>query len=401
MSDMRGNGLQSNYAKMSNFGDGPLPVGHSQSMNFYGCFDLTGNVREWLWTETPEGRAIQGGAWNDAIYMMSAGTHASPFDRDSRNGFRCVIYPDIEDIPKEVFQPVTGASLGRRFLPLEKSVSDEVFKVYKSQFAYDKSDLEAKIEEVDESPEDWIRQTVSFNAAYDDDRILAQLYLPKSGTPPFHVIVFFPGDFSTWEASSKDVWYEQKMFDFILSDGRAVLYPVYWGTYERRTENSRNMIMAFDKRSQIEALTKIIQDFRRSVDYLETRKDIDSQMIAYYGYSWGGLMGGIIPAVEERVRVNILVCGGLATKMKEFAMQSEIDQVHYIPRVKVPTLMLNGMYDRIYPYEETVVPFYERLGTPEEDKDLKTYDTDHFVPRNDLVKEVLGWLDKYFGPARK
>jgi hypothetical protein len=27
------------------------------------------------------------------------------------------------------------------------------------------------------------------------------------------------------------------------------------------------------------------------------------------------------------------------------------------------------------------------------------YDTDHFIPRNELIKETLGWLDRYLGPA--
>jgi hypothetical protein len=62
--------------------------------------------------------------------------------------------------------------------------------------------------------------------------------------------------------------------------------------------------------------------------------------------------------------------------------------------------MLNGRYDTSFPYEFTVKPMFDFLGTPEEHKVLKTYETDHYIPRNELIKESLAWLDKYLGPVR-
>lgn len=72
---------------------------------------------------------------------------------------------------------------------------------------------------------------------------------------------------------------------------------------------------------------------------------------------------------------------------------------NYVTRVKIPTLMLNGRYDMIFPYETSQKPMYDLLGTPEEEKLLKLYDTDHSVPGKELVRETLGWLDKYLGPV--
>ncbi len=57
--------------------------------------------------------------------------------------------------------------------------------------------------------------------------------------------------------------------------------------------------------------------------------------------------------------------------------------------------MLNGKYDIWYSYEYTVRPMFELLGTPPADKKLLVYETDHYVPYKDLVKETLDWLDKY------
>ena len=44
-------------------------------------------------------------------------------------------------------------------------------------------------------------------------------------------------------------------------------------------------------------------------------------------------------------------------------------------------------------------PLYELLGTPEEHKKLALYPTDHIPPMNDVVREVLDWLDEYLGPV--
>jgi dipeptidyl aminopeptidase/acylaminoacyl peptidase len=77
----------------------------------------------------------------------------------------------------------------------------------------------------------------------------------------------------------------------------------------------------------------------------------------------------------------------------------EIDAINYVSRVKIPTLMLNGKYDYRYNIDINVTPFYRLLGTPAKDKILKVYETDHYVPRSEKIKETLNWLDKYFGPV--
>lgn len=62
--------------------------------------------------------------------------------------------------------------------------------------------------------------------------------------------------------------------------------------------------------------------------------------------------------------------------------------------------MLNGRYDMAFPYETSSKLMFGLLGTPKEDKEQKVYETDHFVPLNELIKESLAWLDKYLGPVK-
>ena len=63
--------------------------------------------------------------------------------------------------------------------------------------------------------------------------------------------------------------------------------------------------------------------------------------------------------------------------------------------------MLNGKYDFTFPLENSVKPFFKLLGTPDKDKRIIIYETDHYVLKNEVIKEVLAWCDTYLGPVRK
>ena len=63
------------------------------------------------------------------------------------------------------------------------------------------------------------------------------------------------------------------------------------------------------------------------------------------GFSWGAAMGSVLPAVEDRIKVCVLICPG-------FNLQKswpEVDELNFAPHVKVPVLMLNGHFDFFYP----------------------------------------------------
>ena len=45
-------------------------------------------------------------------------------------------------------------------------------------------------------------------------------------------------------------------------------------------------------------------------------------------------------------------------------------------------------------------PFFRFLGSPAPDKKYLVYEGGHDVPRTELIKETLGWLDKYLGVPR-
>ncbi|MFH1762724.1 MAG: SUMF1/EgtB/PvdO family nonheme iron enzyme, partial [Gemmatimonadota bacterium] len=388
-------------APFTNFGgEGPVPVGSLSGITAYGAFDMPGNVREWCWNETPEGRIVRGGAWEDNTYEFENQRQAPPMDRSARNGFRLAFYPDPEAVPEAVvaLQTIPWSVDLRSRSP----VSDAVFDVYREQFAYDPTDLNAEVESREESPGGWVHEKISFDAAYGGERVLAHLFLPANTLPPYQTVVYFPGSASTWMPSSENLesYYEFYMFlSYLVRNGRAVLYPVYKGTFERGSPELMVLSdpqMSGDTRAYTEYLTQAVKDFRRSIDYLETRPEIDGERLAYYGMSWGGYFGAIIPAVEERLKASVLVAGGLWGLGRP-----EACDLNYVTRVRIPTLILNGRYDVFFPPETSSRPMLELLGTPVQDKRLILYETDHIPPKAEYIKETLAWLDKYLGPVRR
>jgi dienelactone hydrolase len=388
-------------APFSNFqGTGPVAAGSLPGLTAYGALDMAGNVREWCWNETKSGRMIRGGAWGDNTYMFGNLSEAPAMERFPKDGFRCAVYPDLKSVPPAAFAVVRPPAI--EDLYREKPVPDDVFQVYKEQFSYDRTDLEARVESREERP-DWIHETVSFAAAYGGERVLAHLFLPRNAKPPFQAVVYFPGSASIDQRSSKEIetYYEFPMFlSFVVKNGRAVLYPVYKGTFERGNDVLTKLLYGLldgqESHQYTDLFVQEIKDLRRSVDYLQTRSDIDGKKIAYYGMSWGGWLGIHATAVEDRFKASILTGGAMDGRGRP-----ETKDVNYVRRVKVPTLMLNGRYDTINPVETHIQPMFDLLGTPAADKRLELFETDHIPPYNEYVKETLAWLDKYLGPVKR
>jgi dienelactone hydrolase len=390
-----GNALGRLLLPLSNFkGRGPVPVGTTEAISWDGVTDLAGNVREWCWNASEKGRCLRGGAWNDQEYMYYNVTQAPAFDRSEKNGLRCARYVDAGAVPPSAFDAYkTGAV---RDLRAEKPVSDEVFAAYREQYAYDPRPLEARIEARDDDREDWVREKVSFTAAYAGERVIAQVFLPRRAGPPFQAVVYFPGSGAVGPRLS-DVLEEGIEFSqnisFFLQAGRAVLYPVMKGTHERRRgggdwpdEGSRENV-AWN--------VQLVQDVRRSVDYLVSRPDIDPNRLAFCGFSWGGYMASLVLATEDRFKTGIVHSGGLAASR----IRPEVDPINYVSRVRMPVLMLHGRYDLQVPLETEGRPMFDLLGTPAPDKRLYVVDSDHWIPRPNLIRESLAWLDKYLGPV--
>ena len=131
--------------------------------------------------------------------------------------------------------------------------------MYRRQYAYDRTPLNAVVEATEETAI-WLRHTVVIDAAYGGERMRAHLFLPKHGSPPYQTVVFFPPGDAFVLPSSRDL--SLRWGEFILRSGRAFLYPVYKGTYERAT--SDKMGSNADRELRI----AWSRDLGRAIDYL-------------------------------------------------------------------------------------------------------------------------------------
>jgi dienelactone hydrolase len=368
-------------------GSGPAAVGQFGGMGPYGTMDMAGNVREWCLNAGGDERYILGGGWNDPSYAFNDAFAQPPFDRSIANGLRLASYAPGEDL-SEASRPIMR--LARNFMA-ETPVSDEVFAAYRRFFDYDPTPLEAAVEVVD-TTDDFIRERIAYNTAY-GERMLGYLVRPRHGTPPFQTVIYFPGSGSIFRRNSEGMFPNART-DFIVKSGRAVMHPVYKSTYERG--DSLRSDYADESAFYKEHVIAWVKDYRRSVDYIATRGEIDTTALAYFGFSWGGYLGGLIPALEPRLSASVLYVAGLEVQRG----QPEVEPLNYLPRITIPVLMLNGEYDHFFPKETSQQPMFELLGTPEEHKRWVVFEGGHFVPRAQLISETLDWLDRYLGEVR-
>jgi class 3 adenylate cyclase/pimeloyl-ACP methyl ester carboxylesterase len=380
------------FAPFSNFNkQHPVEVGSMQGITPFGAQDMGGNVREWCWNQTKLGRIIRGGAWNDNPYMFKVPSQTDPLDRSAYNGFRCVFYQSKDSIPKSVFGHMERI-INRKDTPLPEPIDEEEFARYKDFYEYDDLDLAAVIESSKPNENGWTLETISLNTAYDNERFNVYLFLPENSEPPYQTVIYAGGGGVYSQTSSEDIekYYEfQAFLRFYLKSGRAVLFPVVNGTFERRSRSNRRQ----NPRLLADFIIRVIKDYRRSLDYLETRNDIDLNRIAFYGLSGGPSLGFVLGAIDSRVKLNIFYAGGL----RAGSFRPEIQPAYFIRRVTVPTLMINGRFDSVWRIDYEIKNMYELLGTPDKDKRLVLFDSDHLAPIKDLIRETQSFLDEYFG----
>jgi predicted esterase len=366
-----------------------LPVGSKQGMSPWGNYDMAGNVKEWTATEADSGkRYVLGGAWDEPVYMFVDPDAQSPWLRTSNIGFRTVKYIEPNSVPAQAMAAVPWP---RRDFSKEKPASDQVFQAYRGLYAYDKTPLDANVEQVGDE-EDWKVEKITYAAGYGNERAISYLFLPKKAKPPFQTVLFFPG--SNALLLRKFSVYPTAALDGVLRSGRAVLYPVYKSTYERG--DGMESDVPDTSAGWRDHVVMWVKDASRALDYVDSRPDLDHEKIAYYGYSWGAVMGAVVPAVDPRIKAVVLALGG----MEYSKSLPEVDKINFLSRVKQPTLLLNGHYDFFFPVESTQLPFFNMIGTKREQKKRVEYETGHNIPRNELIKETLNWLDLYLGPVR-
>jgi dienelactone hydrolase len=380
--------FNSDVVLMSNFsGKALAPVGANHGMTVFGTYDMAGNVKEWTVNRVETLRYALGGAWDEEMYVFSHNDAWDPFSRTISLGFRCVQRP--EPAPAASYAPL---DLRPSKVRSSKPVDDKTYRIFAAYHQYQPSELESRVDRAYNSSPYSTSETVSFRAAYANDRVIAHLFLPKSAAPPYQVVIAFGGADIMSAKHMEDMQYGYQ-YEFLIRSGRAVMIPAYWGTLERGPSEWN-----VPPQQEPERSLKWSWDLSRSVDYLQTRRDIDATKLGFYAISRGAAHAPRLLAVDARFKAAALLSGGLLD-----AQPPEVDSWNFAPRYHVPTLMLNGKQDFRFPYETNQKVLFHALGTPEGDKKLLLFEGGHRNPesRPELVSEIIGWFDHYLGPVQQ
>jgi dienelactone hydrolase len=376
---------------LSNFGGkGPAPVATYQGMGPYGTFDLAGNVREWTWNAASGGRRwILGGAWSDPSYMFSVPNSLPPEDRTAANGFRCMRTDPGVSVPPRLLDMLEVSSPDYRGV---RPVNDDTFALFARQLTYIPLAAAADVVQRETTSSGSIREQVSLDAGYDGERLTIQMFLPPDRKPPYQAVVYFPA-LNAFQSRAASRTYLAA--DYVVKSGRALVLPVYKGSFER-WDNALDATGELYLRAARQRLLHWRQDLGRTLDHLASRGDILPDRIAFYGRSFGASMPLPLLALEERFRTALLYSGGFTYR----TLPPEMDAVNYVSRVRIPVLMLSGRHDYVFPYDTSQRPLFELFGTPPADKRHLVFDAGHDpLPRSQVIREVLAWLDKYLGPV--
>ena len=110
-------------------------------------------------------------------------------------------------------------------------------------------------------------------------------------------------------------------------------------------------------------------------------------------------MTPLLAVGEHRLKAAVLLSSGLFY----WGQLPEADPFNFLPRFHVPTLMVAGRLDFLFPVETSLRPMFRLLGAPEKDKQLLLRDGGHVAPDGQLSivrKETLDWFDRYLGPVK-
>jgi serine/threonine protein kinase/formylglycine-generating enzyme required for sulfatase activity/dienelactone hydrolase len=377
-------GLNSEILDQSNFsGKSPSRVGEYPGIGPFGTFDMAGNVKEWCLNTAGDLRYIMGGAWNEPNYQYRGADARRPFDRSEQNGIRLMSLPNAAEIPPALVGPIEQPA---RDYDRERPVSDDVFTALARLYAYDKGDLAARTESSSDDHPAWRMERVSYNAAYGNERVVSYVFLPKNAAPPYQTVVYFPHSGGLLLDSFQQA--EMAYLGFLVRSGRALLFPMYKGTYERRVQAP-----ATGPNAARDLTIQMIKDVGRSMDYLQTRPDVDANRLAFFGVSMGGNLAPIVLAVERRFATAVVWSGGFPSTRRP----PETDPLNFAPRVATPVLMLNGRDDFAFPIRTSQEPMFRVLGTAASDKAHRLYPGGHIFPFSRMIKDSLDWLDRYLG----
>ncbi|XOV94084.1 MAG: alpha/beta hydrolase [Bacteroidota bacterium] len=210
---------------------------------------------------------------------------------------------------------------------------------------------------------------VEFTSVH-NKRVTGLLTIPESIEQPVPVVILLHG-----VGDRKTVDYIEAGHQYFVEAGYAVL-RIDVHNHGDRTEHKYDFELIDGYRYWTrDIIIQTVFDLRRSIDFLETRPEIDSERVGLFGISLGGIIGTIFSGVDERVKAPVIaLAGGNLTLMfgmdalkddtKDFF--SMIDPINFVEFISPrPLLMINAENDEVIA-PITSKMLYQAAGEPKE-----------------------------------
>lgn len=241
----------------------------------------------------------------------------------------------------------------------------------------------------------------------------------KGGTVPAYLIIPagkgpFPAVlFGHWMMSGSPMANRKEFLEEAIVLGQAGVVsllidaPMIRPGYVQEKDEMRSVVQ------QSEAARQHVIDFRRGIDLLLKRPDVDARRIAYVGHSFHAHIGAILTGVEKRIQSFVLMAGGFSdeeyvfdpgnadmVKLRErlgdavirdyFRKYAWDDPVHFLSHSSPSAVFLQfGKNDKPIT-EQMAQRAFERFGEP---KRIAFYEAGHALNAK-ARKDRARWLGK-------
>ena len=322
--------VDQSVTKESNYDSSQLREVSNNSGSYNGLNNIGGNAKEWALNpngENKEKYSIMGGAFNESPYTFNNYYSSSPFDRTIGNGFRLSknLTNNKSDLDNEIIP-----DFKRNFDDLD-DVSDEVFEVYKSQFDYNKP-LNSKTTNIENFQEGYTAQKFELETTYEsDEKLTGYIVFSNKFKNKYNPVIVYPNAGSI--GNNSDSGFPNLGLKYLLDEGYAIIHPMYYNTFNRK--KTIRTFWASDSNEYKDAIIKIGQDYKRTLDYIESRNDFNFDNMSYFGYSWGSTTSNYLLAIDDRIKAAVLCVGGLMMqkskkKLRHIIMLEELKLLFFI-----------------------------------------------------------------------
>ena len=375
-------------SRFCNFSGRISKVGDYSGTGFHGVKDVYGNVSEWCSNSSENGlQVLSGASADDPDYLFWAPKFVSPWERKTGNGFRCIVVEDLDEyeaLSQQSIETRRHVDLNRHREPLS-----DLRQWYHYLADQPLHPVSIKSEEVKDRDRDYHHETIELDTVYDENRFNLHIFTPRHQRSKI-TLIYLPGIgrynkpmfFSLANRSDIDV----KFIDELTRKGHRVVYPIYQGCYERWVKRPSEHFR-IDAASAQACWIQCVQDAMCALDYLETRDDVNSDEIVGLGFSNGADKLIAALAMDSRFDRATLLSVGYHNWHKDRPI---IDTFQYTPHIHLPVLLVTGIHDNLYTYENSQIPLFSDLGS--EDKLHVLMEGGHVPEINEVVTHVDHWL---------